>query len=103
MHLCYNADYKQKRCYIRIYYAGKERLKRYADEKEYFMKSLYPSQISTLTNVEDTNIYYDGNKVFFFIDDTHYCGITSDGEISDLIEFAKSITFEKISFKENAD
>ena len=92
MYLSYRAD----GCYVRVYYADKECLKKYGDGNEYLLKSL--SQISTLKNAEGTNIYYDNKRALFFIDETHYCVIISDSERSDLIEFAKSLSFEKISF-----
>lgn len=93
--LVYYANYSGSLCSIGVYSVDEDTFAQSENERAY-IRNRYGKDEGNTYKLDSSNVRYNNEGAFFFIDDTHYCYIRSSLEDTELKKIINDLSFTKI-------
>ena len=93
--LVYYANRGGYLCSIGVYSVDEDTFAQSENERAY-IRNRYGEYEGNTYKLDSSNVRYNNEGAFFFIDDTHYCYIRSDLEDTELKKIINDLSFTKI-------
>ncbi len=92
----YYAYCNSRLCRIGIYTVDKDIAAESGSKREY-IRNRYGASDGNTYKLDSSDVWYNNDGAFFFIDDEHYCYITSSLEDTELKKIINDLSFTKIN------